>query len=94
MVLAVTSCINFLIAGAAHCLFLLFLFQIIIFGRCGVQCFYIPRSNPDGYAVTLWCVDAGQVESHEVRTFDGNNWEQFIEGSGIQAFSTPNTQEL
>mmetsp|Transcript_34159 Transcript_34159/g.86378 ORF Transcript_34159/g.86378 Transcript_34159/m.86378 type:complete len:159 (+) Transcript_34159:85-561(+) len=26
--------------------------------RCGVLSFYTPRSNPDGVAVTLWCLDA------------------------------------
>jgi hypothetical protein len=57
--------------------------------RCGVQCFYIPRSNPDGFAVTLWCVDPGQVQSYEIRRFDGTNWEQFIDQSGIQKFSKP-----
>jgi hypothetical protein len=54
---------------------------------CGVVPFYQPRSNPDGYAVTVHCLEAGTVTSIEVRTFDGENWEDFIEGSGIRAFS-------
>jgi hypothetical protein len=28
---------------------------------CGVQAFYRPRSNPDGYAVTLACIKQDQV---------------------------------
>lgn len=28
---------------------------------CGVQTFYRPRSNPDGYAITLSCVDENLV---------------------------------
>jgi len=24
---------------------------------CGVQCFYVPRSNPDGCGVTIYCLD-------------------------------------
>uniref|UniRef100_A0A6U4ILH2 CENP-V/GFA domain-containing protein n=1 Tax=Hemiselmis andersenii TaxID=464988 RepID=A0A6U4ILH2_HEMAN len=25
--------------------------------RCGILSFYTPRSNPDGVAVTVWCLD-------------------------------------
>lgn len=28
---------------------------------CGVQAFYRPRSNPDGYAVTLACINSDNV---------------------------------
>ena len=49
--------------------------------------FYRPRSNPDGWAVTVHCLEAGSVDHVEVRAFDGKNWESFIEGSGIRAFS-------
>jgi len=54
---------------------------------CGISPFYRPRSNPDGYAVTLACVDEGQIGSHEYRYFNGRQWEQFHAGSGISAFS-------
>jgi len=54
---------------------------------CGVQAFYRPRSNPDGWGVTIHCVDPGTVESVDVRAFDGRNWEKFIEGSGIRGMS-------
>lgn len=54
---------------------------------CGVQAYYRPRSNPDGIAVTLACVPEDQIESYEIRKFDGTNWEQFISKSGISKFS-------
>jgi hypothetical protein len=55
---------------------------------CGVQAFYHPRSNPDGVGVTLACVQPfSQVESYEVRSFDGGNWEKNLVKSGIQGFS-------
>ena len=49
--------------------------------------FYKPRSNPDGFAVTVHCIDPGTVRSVEVRFFDGQDWEGYIAGSGIQALS-------
>lgn len=55
--------------------------------KCGVQSFYKPRSNPDGMAITVFCVDAGTVESVETRNFDGQNWEKTIEGSAIVGMS-------
>lgn len=54
---------------------------------CGVCSHYIPRSNPDGVAVTIHCLDPGTVEEVETRTFDGENWEDFFESSGIAEFS-------
>lgn len=64
--------------------------------RCGVTAFYHPRSNPDGVAVTLDCLvprvpraspNEGPGSTSEVRDFDGQDWEGFIERSGIRAFS-------
>ncbi len=57
--------------------------------RCGISPFYKPRSNPDGWAVTLHCVDPGTIASVEVRRFDGQNWEAFYSGQGaaIKSFS-------
>lgn len=43
--------------------------------RCGVQSFYIPRSNPDGYAVTVHCIDADTIREVHFEHFDGRNWE-------------------
>ena len=42
---------------------------------CGVKSFYIPRSNPDGYAVTWRCLDDWQTLNARVSAFDGQNWE-------------------
>ena len=56
---------------------------------CGVQAFYRPRSNPDGYGITLWCVTP-QPDSFEIKRFDGSNWEDYYaspEGAAIKAFS-------
>ncbi|KAK3250006.1 hypothetical protein CYMTET_40599 [Cymbomonas tetramitiformis] len=54
---------------------------------CGVCSHYIPRSNPDGVAVTIHCIYPGTVEEVETRIFDGENWEDFFESSGIAEFS-------
>jgi hypothetical protein len=44
---------------------------------CGILPFYIPRSNQDGYAITLTCADWGEdgPPPTEIRFFDGVNWE-------------------
>ncbi|KAJ1639181.1 Mss4-like protein [Pavlovales sp. CCMP2436] len=58
--------------------------------RCGVCPFYRPRSNPNGWGVTFQCIDPGTVSSVEVRRFDGQHWEDFINGAGssIRDFSS------
>ena len=52
---------------------------------CGILPFYIPRSNPDGYAITLPCVDWGEdgPPEIEVRNFDGVHWEESHANTGI-----------
>jgi hypothetical protein len=54
---------------------------------CGILPWYRPRSNPDGYGITLMCVDWGEDESTkpkvEIRTFNGINWEKQFEESDI-----------
>lgn len=42
---------------------------------CGIKSFYVPRSNPDGYAVTWRCLDDWQALDVTVTPFDGQNWE-------------------
>ncbi|MEO0467346.1 MAG: GFA family protein [Pseudomonadota bacterium] len=42
---------------------------------CGVKSFYIPRSNPDGYAVTYRCLDDWMDLDVTITPFDGKNWE-------------------
>lgn len=56
---------------------------------CGITSFYTPRSNPDGVAVTVACVDPGTLEHVEYRKADGRNWEEWFErrGSDIAGFS-------
>ncbi|MBA0584847.1 uncharacterized protein LOC105792761 [Gossypium raimondii] len=50
---------------------------------CGITSFYTPRSNPDGIAVTLACLDPGTLSHVEIRHADGKNWEDFFHRSGI-----------
>jgi hypothetical protein len=52
-------------------------------GRCGICAFYRPRSNPDGVAVTLWCVRPGTLRSVEVKRFGGTKWEEAYAATGI-----------
>lgn len=56
---------------------------------CGVQPFYIPRSNPDGYGIAPHCLDAGFVKNLKVKTekFDGQKWEESFKSSPIAAWS-------
>ncbi|XAR73564.1 hypothetical protein NMG60_11007571 [Bertholletia excelsa] len=58
---------------------------------CGITSFYIPRSNPDGIAVTLRCVDPGTIVHVEIKDFDGTNWENSFDLSGIASCSKPET---
>ena len=43
---------------------------------CGVKSYYIPRSNPDGYAITYRCIDNWMDLDVTICAFDGQNWEQ------------------
>ncbi|CAL9202366.1 unnamed protein product, partial [Musa hybrid cultivar] len=54
---------------------------------CGITSFYYPRSNPDGVAVTVKCVDAGTLAHVEIRHFDGRNWESSYDQTSIASFS-------
>jgi hypothetical protein len=42
---------------------------------CGVKSFYVPRTHPDGISVNARCIDAGTIESLQIRPFDGRNWD-------------------
>ncbi|XP_043096446.1 centromere protein V isoform X1 [Puntigrus tetrazona] len=46
---------------------------------CGVQSFYMPRSNPDGFGVAPHCLDPGTVSSVTVEDFFGQNWEESMQ---------------
>ncbi|GAB4813909.1 hypothetical protein N2152v2_000955 [Parachlorella kessleri] len=54
---------------------------------CGICPFYRPRSNPDGYAVTIWCITSPTVKSMTVKKIHGQDWENAVATSGIQALS-------
>ncbi|KDO19094.1 hypothetical protein SPRG_15573 [Saprolegnia parasitica CBS 223.65] len=54
---------------------------------CGVQPFYIPRSNPDGFAITIACIAPGTVQHVEVKRYDGQNWEAQYETADIAKYS-------
>ncbi len=42
---------------------------------CGIKSFYVPRSNPNGYAVNARCLEP-QPRELVVESFDGQNWEE------------------
>ncbi|NMP16744.1 GFA family protein [Thalassotalea sp. Y01] len=44
--------------------------------HCGVESFYIPRSNPDGYSVNARCLDTDDWQNWPIDKFDGQNWQQ------------------
>ncbi len=56
---------------------------------CGVQAFYQPRSNPDGWAVTIYCVRDYQnlFKNIEWIKFDGQDWEGSFAKSDIASHS-------
>ncbi|CAN6204395.1 unnamed protein product [Urochloa humidicola] len=54
---------------------------------CGITSFYYPRSNPDGVAVTVACVDPGTLAHVEYRKADGRNWEEWFGRSNIAGMS-------
>uniref|UniRef100_A0A8C7ZX14 Centromere protein V n=1 Tax=Oryzias sinensis TaxID=183150 RepID=A0A8C7ZX14_9TELE len=59
--------------------------------NCGVQSFYTPRSNPDGYGVAPHCLDPGSVRSVTVEKFCGEKWEESMEAhKTIRDMSKPN----
>jgi hypothetical protein len=64
---------------------------------CGVQAFYIPRSNPDGVAVTVNCASEDLLQKGirvNVIKYDGVNWETAYKETGIESESRPaNWQE-
>jgi hypothetical protein len=47
---------------------------------CGVQPFYVPRSDPDKIDVNVRCLEGVDLASLRLPTFDGRNWEQAIQG--------------
>ena len=60
---------------------------------CGILPFYVPRSNPDGVAITIACVVGWRDENCRpkivVRKYDGQNWERSHVETGIAQQSKP-----
>ncbi|ELU10582.1 hypothetical protein CAPTEDRAFT_171327 [Capitella teleta] len=54
---------------------------------CGVQSFYQPRSNQDGYGIMPHCIDSNTITGMERTQYDGQNWEKSLEASGISKYS-------
>ena len=40
-----------------------------------------------GFGITVHCLDPDTVDEVEIRNFDGEHWEDFIEQSGITELS-------
>jgi hypothetical protein len=47
---------------------------------CGIHSYYIPRSDPDKVDVNVRCLDNIDVRTLDIKSFDGQNWEQSMEG--------------
>jgi hypothetical protein len=43
---------------------------------CGISTFSNPRLAPDKWVVNLRCVEGIDLESLEIRHFDGRNWDE------------------
>jgi hypothetical protein len=58
---------------------------------CGILPWYKPRSNPDGVALTLKCIDWGDGEKPrvEMKFFDGVHWEESFAACKISKESQP-----
>ncbi|PKK22506.1 centromere protein V, partial [Columba livia] len=57
---------------------------------CGVQSFYTPRSNPDGYGIAPHCLDDGTVQSIVTEDINGKEWEKAVkEHKSIRDMSKP-----
>jgi len=50
---------------------------------CGVQSFYIPRSNPDSIGISPHCIDSKTIDQLKSVEFDGVNWEQTMKEQGV-----------
>jgi len=47
---------------------------------CGMHPFYVPRSDPDKIDVNVRCLDDVDLTTIEIGTFDGQSWEESIQG--------------
>nr|XP_023868808.1 centromere protein V-like isoform X1 [Salvelinus alpinus] len=57
---------------------------------CGVQSFFTPRSNPDGYGIAPHCLDPGTIRSVTVEKFCGQKYEETMKNHpNIRDLSKP-----
>jgi len=54
--------------------------QHLFCSYCGVTPFYRPRSHPDGIDVNVRCLDDVALDQLRIEPFDGQNWEESVEG--------------
>jgi hypothetical protein len=47
---------------------------------CGIHSYYIPRSDPDKVDVNARCLDGVDVGTLDIKSFDGQNWEESMKG--------------
>jgi hypothetical protein len=47
---------------------------------CGIQAFYVPRSDPDKIDVNMRCIDGIDLSALSIKTFDGQHWEEAMGG--------------
>jgi hypothetical protein len=48
--------------------------------NCGIHPFYVPRSDPDKIDVNVRCLDGVNLETLEIKVFDGQHWEESMAG--------------
>ncbi|KAI9229465.1 MAG: Mss4-like protein [Piptocephalis tieghemiana] len=60
---------------------------------CGVQSFYIPRSNPDGVSINLACIDSDTLPPIELIPFNGQEWEKQPSLHHLSSSSSSTPQE-
>jgi hypothetical protein len=48
--------------------------------HCGINSFYVPRSDPDKIDVNVRCLDDIDLTAITVLPFDGRNWEDAMDG--------------
>lgn len=48
--------------------------------HCGIHSYYRPRSHPDKIDVNVRCLDGVDPSTFSLAAFDGQNWEENVEG--------------
>ncbi len=52
--------------------------QHIFCSICGIHSFYRPRSHPGWFDINLNCLDQVNLSDFEIKSFDGQNWEENV----------------